>query len=173
MHTLENLNRIAMSQPSSPMKKNDQNSSIKARPTHEMAASVISMTPMVAATDMDAMSNASALKVVNDENDVTPVTPLDEKQGGLFASLRAVFSGGVFGTDTKKREKNSNMLDDSIVIEKKSSEEDEKESDKEKHLEGEDGEEDGLPQVMDCEDYAYQSSDEEGENPDLRDRIPI
>ena len=56
---------------------------------------------------------------------------MDERQGGIFASLRAVFSGGVFGTETKKNEKNIGKLEDSIVIEKKSSEEDENNSDEE------------------------------------------
>lgn len=50
-------------------------------------------------TELDTMSNASVLKVVNNDADVTPVTPVDDNQGGIFASLKAVFSGGVFRTD--------------------------------------------------------------------------
>ena len=42
------------------------------------------------------MSNTSALKIVNDSNDVTPATPYEESQGGIFASIKAVFTGGVF-----------------------------------------------------------------------------
>ena len=70
----------------------------------------------------------SALKVVNNDTDVTPVTPVDEKEGGIFASLRAVFSTGVFRTSEKKTEGGLDALEDSIIIEKKSSEEDKNES---------------------------------------------
>ena len=73
-------------------------------------------------TQLDSMSNVSVLKVVNNDNDVTPVTPVDANEGGIFASLKAVFSGGVFRTDTKKREGGLDDLEDSIIIEQKSSE---------------------------------------------------
>lgn len=147
-----------------------------------MNASLLSVQPMHAATEMDTMSNKSALKIVNDENDITPVTPLDERQGGIFASLKAVFSGGVFGTETKKNEKTTlGQLEDSIVIEKKSSEEDENDSEEEKKQadmgnEGQDdGQENGLPQTEECEDYAYQSSSDESEEveDDLQQRESV
>ena len=56
-----------------------------------------------------------------------------------------------------------NDLSESVVIEKKSSEE--KDSDKGKNM-SVDGEEDGLPMTMDCqeESYAYQSSGDESQS---------
>ena len=124
--------------------------------------SIISIPSMHRPTEIDRMSVQSVLKVVNNESDATPTTPIDVEQSGIFASIKAVFTGKVFGTDTQKQEKNyrmENSLSESIVIEKKSSEEND--SDKNKSLRAES--ENGLPMVMDCEDYAYQSSGDENE----------
>ena len=54
-----------------------------------------------------------------------------------------------------------NSLSDSIVIEKKSSEENDSDKNESKSFRAES--ENGLPMVMDCEDYAYQSSGDENE----------
>ena len=139
----------------------------------DMGNSIVSMTPMHHMTELDTMSNASVLKVVNNDADVTPVTPVDDNQGGIFASLKAVFSGGVFRTDTKKTEGGLDALEDSIIIEQKSSEK-ENESDAKKPkvskllVDGPQEEDDGLPQTVDCNDYAYQESEDEDQ--DLRTR---
>lgn len=133
--------------------------------------SIVSMTPMNHGTELDTMSNVSVLKVVNNDTDVTPVTPVDDNQGGIFASLKAVFSGGVFRTDTKKTEGGLDALEDSIIIEQKSSEKENESSAKKPKvskqlLDGSQDGDDGLPQTVDCNDYAYQ--DGEDEDQDLR-----
>ena len=122
---------------------------------------MLSIKPMHCENELDQMSNASALKVVNDENDVTPVTPFDEKQGGIFASIKAVFGVGMFSTDVKRPEGAKSLLEDSVVIEKKSSEEDDKASDMDKK-EADLGNssvlsqlKDSLPQTEICENIAY------------------
>lgn len=126
--------------------------------------SIISIPSMHRPTEIDGMSVLSVLKVVNNESDATPTTPIDVEQSGIFASIKAVFTGKVFGTDTQKQEKNNRMensLSDSIVIEKKSSEENDSDKNESKSFRAES--ENGLPMVMDCEDYAYQSSGDENE----------
>ena len=169
--SLQTLERIAQSQPSSPIKKSEKkavSSTYNCQTQREMANSIISMQPLYQATEQDTISNVSALKIVNNENDVTPVTPFDENQGGIFASLKAVFTGGVFRNDPKKME-NGEKLEGSIVIEKKSSEEDMRSTEKRsKDLDG--GEDDdGLPQTVDFNDNAYHTGDEDDE--DLHNKL--
>ena len=181
--SLQTLERIAQSQPSSPMKRSDHKNSSKIisdnKVMKEFAGStVLSTQPMYQGTEADTQSNTSVLKIVNDSNDVTPVTPYEENQGGIFASLKAVFTGGVFSrTDQKKQERNACQLEDSIVIEKKSSEEEEKSGEKKRlDLDGicDDEQEEGLPQTVECEDYAYQSSGEgDEEETELRGKLGI
>lgn len=176
--SLQTLERIAQSQPSSPMKRSDHKSS-KIFGSHiakekEVASTVVSIQPQYQATENDTISITSARKIVNDSNDVTPVTPYDEQnQGGIFASIRAVFTGTVFRTDQKKQERSVNQLEDSIVIEKKSSEEAENSGQKQKKDLDLGDQEEGLPQTVECEDdYAsYQSRGEDEEASDLRGKL--
>ena len=79
MVTLEALNRIAQTQPNSPLKPSEKSSPLKHRSSiKEMSNSLVQMPPhKTPATECDRMSTNSVLKIVNDEHDLTPVTPFD------------------------------------------------------------------------------------------------
>ena len=79
------INRIAQTQPNSPEKPSERSMMRKDRAMYD--DSMISIPSMHRATEIDMMSVTSVLKVVNNENDITPPTNNAQGGTGIFATL--------------------------------------------------------------------------------------